>query len=88
MTAIHVDIDPWAYLCRVTLNGVDISRWLKGADDEANIVVVAWPGLLMAEDRAIHVEGELRIEGVEEARAYYLIGKKPRTIKCDLVLNQ
>lgn len=38
---IHVDIDPWAFACRVYLNGADISRWCKGADDEKSTVIVA-----------------------------------------------
>jgi len=38
---IHVDIDPWAIGCRVYLNGADISRWCKGADDETGTVIVA-----------------------------------------------
>ena len=38
---IHVDIEPWAIMVHVYLNGVDISRWCKGADDERGTVIVA-----------------------------------------------
>jgi len=66
---IHVSIDPWAHMCRVFLNGVDISRWCKGADDERGTVFVA-----MHWDQAeweVPVGGRLEIRGVMEARELY-----------------
>ena len=73
---IHVDIDPWAISCRVYLNGVDISRWCKGAD--------TFQGTIMTEvgdeEREVQVGGRLEIHGVEKAREDYRAYKRKRGI--------
>jgi len=64
---IHVDIDPWAFACRVYLNGVDISRWCKGADTFRGTITTE----VGEDEREIEVGGRLEVRGVMEAREAY-----------------
>ena len=63
---IHIDDQPWARFCRVSLNGIDISNWIRGVVISHDAVIVGVPdGLGKFEDREVAVEGilDLRING-------------------------